>query len=116
MNRRNALHPNLAYWEDSPDKLLADVAHAEAMPDKRNGKVEPAAPAEASKPEDKKLPATKEEAVALIKLARTQLAEGKIEEAQMSAMKARAVKNVSWSGIFDDPPEYRPQGHRKSAR
>ena len=91
----NALHPNLAYWEDTPDKLLADVGRAET----------PAGAHNTNGGSDKKLPTTKEEAVALVKQARTQLAEGKIEEAQLSAMKARAVKNVSWNGIFDDPPD-----------
>ena len=84
-------HPKLDSWEETPDKLLADIGRAVAL-------------ANLNKPAEKKLPTTREEAVALVKKARTQLAEGQIEDAQTSVMKARAVKNISW-GLFDDSPE-----------
>ena len=85
------LKPVLESWEETPERLLTDIARAEAS-------------TVSHKPVDKTPPKTKEEAVALVKLAREQLAEGKIEEAQDSALKARAIKSASW-GLLDNSPE-----------
>jgi type II secretory pathway component GspD/PulD (secretin) len=108
-DKAKALKPSFEWWEDTPEKLLADVerAQAKANPPKPATPTNPTNTATAAAPPAPpapKKPATKEEAVALVKAARAQLAEGKIDEAQTSAMKARGVTAASW-GLFEDSPD-----------
>jgi type II secretory pathway component GspD/PulD (secretin) len=91
-----ALKPELSWWEENPEKLHSDIVRAEAH-------------AKAQAPADKiAKPApgeNKEAAVALVKQGRVQLAEGKLDEATQSVLKAKAMTSVHW-GLFDmDSPE-----------
>lgn len=79
-----ALGGDLAWWEDTPDKLLADAARA-ARPT-----VTPAK--------------TKDEAVAQLKRGRALYAEGKIDEALEIASSLKAQSNLSW-GLFEATPD-----------
>jgi type II secretory pathway component GspD/PulD (secretin) len=111
-DKAKALKPSFEWWEDTPEKLLADIdrAQAKANPAKPPAPATPAAPATAAAPPSPpapaspKKPTTKEEAVALVKAARAQLADGKFDEAQTSAVKAKSVTVASW-GLFEDSPD-----------
>jgi type II secretory pathway component GspD/PulD (secretin) len=89
-----SLKPELAWWEENPEKLQSDIVRAEAL-------------AKAQAPRDGK-PApgeSKEAAVTLVKQGRIQLAEGKLDEASQSMLKAKAMTSVHW-GLFDsDSPD-----------
>jgi type II secretory pathway component GspD/PulD (secretin) len=127
------LRPNLHWSEDTPDKLLGDVARAEAHRGADVAK-KPAAPAQdvAKKPtspsadvakpltspvadaprpqaapaaEFAKKPAqSKDEAVTLVKQGRQLLAENKLDAAAACGQKARAMTSLKW-GLFEDSPD-----------
>ena len=110
-NQAKALKANLTWSEDTPEKLLVDIARAEAKatPPSPNGKPDAvvqagAATTTTTESPNQKLPTTKEDALALVKSARMLLAENKIEDAQNAAFKARAVRSASW-GLFEDSPD-----------
>lgn len=91
------LRPNLEWWEQNPDRLLADVqrqspASAEIVQ------------TSASSPMENKDNATKPDARALLQKGRTMLRENKLEEAEKLCAQAGGIRQVSW-GLFEDSPE-----------
>jgi type II secretory pathway component GspD/PulD (secretin) len=102
-DQARAKKPALGYWEDNPEKLQADIARAEAKtkPAPVTPVARPVQPAEKEKP---KPLAGRDEAMALLRQGRAQLAENKLEEAGQSAMRAKNVLNVHW-GLFEDNPD-----------
>jgi type II secretory pathway component GspD/PulD (secretin) len=86
------LQPSLRWNEDTPKKLLDEIARREP---RRPGAAAAGGP----------VPHTKEEAQALIEKGRQQLADGKLDEALQTGHRARALTGVSWS-LFDlDTPD-----------
>ena len=84
--------PDLKWWDDTPEKLRADVARAEGA------KTAAGAAAQVSS-----LP--KDDPKALLKQGRDLYAAGKLEEAATTALKAKnASTSVKW-GLFEDSPE-----------
>jgi type II secretory pathway component GspD/PulD (secretin)/tetratricopeptide (TPR) repeat protein len=84
--------PDLKWWDDTPEKLLADVARAEGA------KTAAGAAAQVSS-----LP--KDDPKALLKQGRDLYAAGKLEEAAAAALKAQnASASVKW-GLFEDSPD-----------
>ncbi len=89
----SALKPNLGWWDDNPDKLMADIARADKAP---------AAPA--GKATAGVMPRTKTDCMALVTQGRRALAEGKLDDAAALSQKARTAPGISW-GLFDDTPD-----------
>jgi Flp pilus assembly secretin CpaC len=87
------LKPNLGWWDETPDKLDAEIAHAEAA---RNG--HPAAPGAPA------VTAQRDDPRALVKEGRAMLTEGKLDEANAYMLRAKAVVGVKW-GLFEDTPD-----------
>jgi len=89
------LHAGLNWWEDNPDKLLADI-HRKT-------------PTTVAAAKEKKLPASpaaapaKADGHALVREGRTLLRDGKLEEADQVCARAAATK-TSW-GLFEDSPD-----------
>jgi type II secretory pathway component GspD/PulD (secretin) len=98
-----ALKPHLNWWEDTPDRVDADINRAVA-------KQTPAQPASksatASAAPANKTPAvsSKQEAVGLVQKGRQALTQSKFDEAIQSAQKAKAMATVTW-GLFEDSPD-----------
>jgi type II secretory pathway component GspD/PulD (secretin) len=99
IEQARALKPELQWYEDRPDQLLAEVAHAEthqkaqAVAVKDKDKDKSLTPAEA-----------KTKAGELMKLGRTQLNDNKLDDAVQTVAKLRAMPGLSW-GLFEDSPE-----------
>jgi type II secretory pathway component GspD/PulD (secretin)/tetratricopeptide (TPR) repeat protein len=91
-NQARALKPELNWWEDTPDKLVADIRQAEGI--KQTGAIK-----ETADVEDKSI-----DPRALVKQARASLDAGKLEEAQQLASRASVTKSVRW-GLFEDSPD-----------
>ncbi|MCI0378290.1 MAG: hypothetical protein L0215_11840 [Gemmataceae bacterium] len=82
------LRPNLEWWEDNPDRLLADVqrrASAKPMTAQKSG-VNPA------------------DARILVKEARSLLQENRLEEADKLCQQAAGSTGIRW-GLFEDTPD-----------
>jgi type II secretory pathway component GspD/PulD (secretin) len=103
--KARALHPELQWWEDNPDKLLTDVrrvqdARAAAAGTKKTTEVvqvsERVVGAEDAKPAA--------DARALLRQARARFNEGKLDEAEKLGQQAGAVPKTRW-GLFEDTPE-----------
>jgi type II secretory pathway component GspD/PulD (secretin) len=98
----SALNAELSWNEDNPARLLRDIARASGTNVPEN-----AAPANASA-ETNPAPAvaikTKEEALALLKKGREQLAKGELEEANKTAARLRSARHIHW-GFFEDTPD-----------
>ncbi len=87
------LKANLQWWDDTPDKLDAAVAQAEAA---RNGHPgAPGAPAMTGQREDPR---------ALVHEGRAKLTEGDIDGANACMLRAKACVGAKW-GLFDDTPD-----------
>jgi type II secretory pathway component GspD/PulD (secretin) len=94
-NLRNAPRPDQVTQNSKPGSVLAprpDGMNPGAMPEVGN-RSSAGPPAR-----------TKEEAVALVKQGRQQLAEGKVDDATNSAQRARALTTARW-GLFEDSPD-----------
>jgi type II secretory pathway component GspD/PulD (secretin) len=110
-NQARSLRASLEWTEDTPEKLLADIARAEARgraarTDVARGDLRQPVP---SSDHDKGTivgaPArTKEEAVALVQQGRQALAQNRIDEASQCGQRARALSNARW-GLFEDSPD-----------
>jgi type II secretory pathway component GspD/PulD (secretin) len=84
---------NLAYWEDNPERLQTDINTARARTN----------PTNQAKTDNALM--TKEQAVALIHQARTQLAEGRLDDAIQTTLKLQGLPpSMKW-GLFEDNPE-----------
>jgi type II secretory pathway component GspD/PulD (secretin) len=86
---------DLKWWDDTPEKLLADIQRSEATK---------AAAA-----------AAKDDPRVLLKQARDLYAAGKLEEASAAAQKVKVASNTTKWGLFEDSPE-RLQKDIESAR
>ncbi len=97
-------------YEDSPDKVLNDIAKAEAKTKTTVAQKKDAVPTEkkesasADKKDSGQKVKTKEDAVAQLRLGRSLLAEGKIEDAGRCAVRAKGCAAASW-GLFEDNPD-----------
>ena len=99
------LKAELHWSEDNPAKLLEDVKRAApggtaAAPGGTG--VSPVSGASAAPVATLK---TKEEALALLKQGREQLAKGELEEANKTAARLRAVRHIHWGLFFEDTPD-----------
>src|SRR5207244_576865 len=94
VQQARACKPVLDWREDTPDKLEADIARAEAK-----GK-----PAAAAKPTPPPTAGTREEAVAPLRAARELLAQGKLDEAAGLANHTKGMTAGRW-GLFEDNPD-----------
>jgi type II secretory pathway component GspD/PulD (secretin) len=90
--RARALKPDLKWWDDTPDKLLAEIHQAEASRKPGGAK---------DGPESKTV-----DVRALVKQARDLYNAGKVEEAEKLAQQASAARPPmhGW-GLFEDSPD-----------
>jgi type II secretory pathway component GspD/PulD (secretin)/tetratricopeptide (TPR) repeat protein len=98
-SQAKSLKAEMTWWDDTPDKVLADLQRVEGV--KPAGAVQGAAqgtmPAKPSKsdPGDPQL---------MLKQARDLYHAGKYDDAEKMAYKAKSVKGAHW-GLFDDSPD-----------
>jgi type II secretory pathway component GspD/PulD (secretin) len=94
----SSLKPDLKWWEDTPEKLLADVARAEAGAQaaaaQKSGAVAKT-DSPGSKPSDPH---------ALLAEGRQLYKDGKLDEAKQLALRANAATTAHW-GLFEDSPD-----------
>jgi type II secretory pathway component GspD/PulD (secretin)/tetratricopeptide (TPR) repeat protein len=90
-DQARALKPDLNWWEDTPDKLVADIRQAEGV--KQTSGVKDADSENRSA-----------DPRALVKQARALYEAGKLDEAQPIAQRASTIPNVRW-GLFEDSPD-----------
>jgi len=90
--RARGLKPQLNWWEDTPDKLLAEIRRVEGSKPTTKSKDSVAVD---NNPPDPRV---------LLKQARELYEAGKLEEAEKLAMRAGAVKSVTW-GLFEGSPD-----------
>jgi len=90
--RARGLKPQLNWWEDTPDKLLAEIRRVEGS--KQTTKPKDSVAVD-NNPPDARL---------LLKQARELYEAGKLDEAEKLAMRAAAVKSVTW-GLFEGSPD-----------
>jgi type II secretory pathway component GspD/PulD (secretin) len=89
--RARSLRPDLKWWDDTPDKLLADIRQVE--------RVNPQ-----GKPRDAVAEMRLVDPRPLVKQARELLDEGKFDESEKVALQAQGGKKIRW-GLFEDTPE-----------
>ncbi|MGH7169649.1 MAG: hypothetical protein ACRELG_05150, partial [Gemmataceae bacterium] len=94
----STLKADLQWSEDNPAKLLADINRA--APGAAG--VAPVAATAASAAASIK---TKDEALALLKQGREQLAKGELEEANKTAARLRVARHIHWGLFFEDTPD-----------
>ncbi|MBY0523190.1 MAG: hypothetical protein K2R98_07315 [Gemmataceae bacterium] len=87
--------PNLEWWEDNPDKVLADVRRIEAKTGTAPGATASAAAAQTGE---------KQDAHVLLRQAREKYNEGKLEEAKDLCQRAASAPTSGW-GLFEDNPD-----------
>src|SRR5205823_15126439 len=90
-DQARALKPDLAWWEETPDKIVAEIREMEA---KKQTAVASTAAADSSQTSDPR---------PLLKQARDLSNAGKLEEAQTLAQKANNMP-THW-GLFEDSPD-----------
>jgi type II secretory pathway component GspD/PulD (secretin) len=92
----NALKPDLHWSDDTPSRLLEDIA-----------KVSPAASKTATVTATSAGGAikNKEEALALLAQGRELLTKGQLEEANQISARLRAASNIRWGLFFEDTPD-----------
>jgi type II secretory pathway component GspD/PulD (secretin) len=95
--KASSLKPDLKWWEDTPEKLLADVARAEAVAQAAAPK--PAAAVKSDSPAVK--PSDPHE---LLAEGRQLYKDGKLDEAKQLALRANASPSAHW-GLFEDSPD-----------
>jgi hypothetical protein len=108
-----SLHASLNWWEDTPEKLLADIQRKASPAAAAPAKDRPAVPATA-KAEPKTEPKTeaKIDPRAALREGRALLQGGKLEEADKACTRAAAA-NLNW-GLFEDSPEKLHQDIQKA--
>jgi type II secretory pathway component GspD/PulD (secretin) len=93
------LKPDLKWWEDNPEKLLADVDRQAARTGKSSGAGQAAA-----KGGGGDAAAASADAGELLKQARALFAQGKLDDAEKLSQQASLAAKKRW-GIFSDSPE-----------
>ncbi len=96
----SALNAGLSWNEDNPARLLEDIA--------RTGGGTGTAPVAGSAGTGTASASsikTKEDALALLKQGREQLAKGQLEEANKTAARLRAARHIHWGLFFEDTPD-----------
>jgi hypothetical protein len=97
-DQANGLKPDLAWNEDNPDKLLADIDRIEKGPIQ-------AATARTGPPrQDAQAAATPVDAHTLLKQGRGLYSAGKLDEARERALLAQGAPDARW-GYFEDTPD-----------
>ncbi|MFQ3593422.1 MAG: hypothetical protein SNJ82_09595, partial [Gemmataceae bacterium] len=98
-NKAAALNVKFGWWDDSPEKILADL-------DRLEGEKEPSnlGSAKLSPSSSYPVPRTKTEAVQLLADARKALTQGRIDEAAAMAQRCKSATGLSW-GLFEDTPD-----------
>jgi type II secretory pathway component GspD/PulD (secretin) len=91
-DRARQLKPQLDWYEDNPDKVLADISKAEGGRSGSDGKRSLAADTPSTDPR------------LLIKQGRQLYSEGKLDDAEKLAIRAGTMQNVRW-GWLEDTPE-----------
>ncbi len=92
------LRPGLAFWEDNPEKLLADIDRHSPLP---SPKLDPTV----KSPDFPTLPETPEkDARELLKKGREALKQGNLEEADRLCIEAASVPNANWRLFELDTP------------
>src|SRR5262249_58140620 len=97
-DRAHALRPELQWWEDNPDKLMADVNRQLAAAPR------PASGVQQVKAESRPVEAKQEDPRALLKQARELYSNGKLEEADKACQRVATASSVRW-GLFEDSPD-----------
>jgi general secretion pathway protein D len=97
IDQARALKPELAWSEENPDKMLAEIARVEA-------RAKMSAAAVAATDKDVKPADAKSKAAALLQQGRSQLADNKLDDAVRTVGQLRAISGVTW-GLFEDSPE-----------
>ncbi|HBI41705.1 MAG TPA: hypothetical protein DDY78_02480, partial [Planctomycetales bacterium] len=97
IDQARALKPELAWSEENPDKMLAEIARVEA-------RAKMSAAAVAATDKDVKPADAKSKAAALLEQGRSQLAENKLDDAVRTVAQLRAISGLTW-GLFEDSPE-----------
>ena len=96
-----ALNAVLHWSEDNPEVLLQDIAQAGGA-----GSTPPIAAMSSAMGGAMVAPIkTKEEALALIKQGRDQLAKGQLEDANKTAARLRSARHIHWGLFFEDTPD-----------
>lgn len=97
---------NLAYWEDNPERVAADLAKLEKANGIKTVDVRTEKTTSTEKQTDKDQPENvrKERAVALLKQGRTQIAENKFDEAMQTLLTVKALNVTNW-GLFEYTPD-----------
>jgi len=104
-----AAHVTLHWVEDTPEKVLSDIARAEAPAKPGSApavtQAKPSSPANTTlaPPAGSSTAAASQDPRELLKKGRALLAEGKLDEATKVALQVRAM-NVFW-GLFEDNPD-----------
>src|SRR5262249_26066736 len=107
-----ALKPDMPWWDDTPEKVLADVQKAESgKPVQTVQATTPAPSAGVPAP----VPETAD-AHALVKQARDLMNAGKLEEAEKLAHKANADKSARWRLFEDSPDEILSELHKQRVK
>ena len=109
IDQARALRPQLAWSEDNPTSLEAELTRVEGLSKKKSkavAAVDKDQVKNADKDQLKKLsPAdAKAKAAALLKQGRIELAENKLDDAIKTLDKLRVIRTVAW-GLFEDSPE-----------
>ncbi|HWG46540.1 MAG TPA: hypothetical protein VN688_27505 [Gemmataceae bacterium] len=100
-DQASALRADLHWSDDNPAKLLDDIARADS-----SHKTDAGTPASAAgKPAAPAVVRNKDEALALLQKGREQLGKGEVDEANKTAARLRAAKNIHWGLFFEDTPD-----------
>jgi type II secretory pathway component GspD/PulD (secretin) len=93
----STLNAELNWSEDNPARLMEDIARA--------GGNSTTPPAAATGTSSAGLIKNKDDALALLKQGREQLAKGQLEEANKTAARLRAARHIQWGLFFEDTPD-----------
>ncbi|MBL8798595.1 MAG: hypothetical protein JNM56_32160 [Planctomycetia bacterium] len=100
----SAKNPDLNWWDDTPDKLLADVRRAQGLDPVKTDDVRQVAAKTADKaPAVADAKKTSDDPRELLRQARDHYEHGKYDQAKELALKAN-TGNVRW-GLFEDSPD-----------
>ncbi|HZV04506.1 MAG TPA: hypothetical protein VE999_05400 [Gemmataceae bacterium] len=97
----STLNADLQWSEDNPARLLEEITRAAGGTKASTTAAAPEGNAVATIAPIK----TKEEALALMKQGREQLAKGDLEQANKTAARLRAARHIHWGLFFEDTPD-----------
>ncbi|MGE3805144.1 MAG: hypothetical protein AB7K24_10770, partial [Gemmataceae bacterium] len=113
--RARSLNVSYNWWDETPEKVAADIARAEATGGKPGAIAQVSNPPRqgntAPKADDKKY--TRDDIKKMIADARKQLRSAKLDEAEQLAVKARTLAPTGW-GLFEDSPDKLVQDIQKA--